>query len=100
MAKRERVAPKKRNIDWHSIKKSAAKCPVCHKSTATGVRLWKCYECNKKFCSDHIWAGQCNLKMKDTEEVRDVCSKCQEIKKYFDVKYYYEKAISSVQQRK
>ena len=40
--------------------------------------LANCYECNKRFCYDHIYCNQYNDKMKLEDEVRDVCLECIE----------------------
>jgi hypothetical protein len=59
-----------------------SKCPFPYCISKTD---FKCFECKKRFCALHIWSGQVKKSMKEDEAVRNICDKCKEEKKYFDM---------------
>lgn len=67
---------------WYkNIKKS--RCHICDKPQSSTNPIATCYECKEKFCYDHIYGGQINDKMKNTDAIRDICSKCRQKHSYF-----------------
>lgn len=54
-----------------------AKCSVCGKSRTYLNPMEVCFECKKKFCYDHIFGAQINLKMGKNEKGRNICEECQ-----------------------
>ena len=63
-----------------------ARCKKCNKAKYRLNPLARCYECKQKYCYDHIYGGQINDLMKDTDEVRNICEKCRELKNYQTLK--------------
>lgn len=62
-----------------------SKCYKCSSRRAYSNPLGKCWECEQKFCFDHIWSGQVNDSMKLTEEIRNICEQCKKINNYKDL---------------
>lgn len=62
-----------------------SRCSICDTPRGNQNPIWKCFECDKKFCFNHLWSAQVNDKMNLTSEVRDVCDSCKELKKYHHV---------------
>ena len=54
-----------------------SRCAKCGSKQSYLNSMLKCYECDKKFCSDHINASQMNDTVKKTDELRDICDDCQ-----------------------
>jgi len=59
---------------------SRSRCSICNTPRSYMNPMAKCWECEKKFCFDHIYGLQINDKMALTDEVRDICEECK--KKY------------------
>lgn len=55
-----------------------AKCAICGTKRNYTNPMAKCWECQKKYCFDHIFCGQVKVGMKETEEVRDICDNCRD----------------------
>jgi len=51
---------------------------ICNKCKQKASPRAICYECKKIFCFQDIWGGQVNDKMKETDEIRDICDSCKE----------------------
>lgn len=54
-----------------------SRCVVCQSPQSYINPMAKCFECKKKFCFSHIWSGQINKTMNNSEELRDVCKECK-----------------------
>ena len=60
-------------------------CEICGRRSRYTNPLWRCYECRKKFCTDHIYGGQLNASMKKTETIRDICESCKKKFNYYAI---------------
>ena len=57
-------------------------CFVCKTTQRHTNPMARCFECKNKFCFSHIFGGQVCKSMKENDEIRDVCAKCQKEFKY------------------
>ena len=53
-------------------------CAKCGSKRSYTNPVAKCFECKKKFCFDDISANQYNPKMKQNDELRDICDECKD----------------------
>jgi len=53
------------------------KCAKCGSKQHYTNPMAKCFECKKKYCFDHIWGIQVNNKMKENDELRNICDECK-----------------------
>ena len=54
-----------------------SQCFTCNSSRSYTNPMAKCWECEKKYCFDHIYSGQMNNGMKENDELRDICDNCK-----------------------
>ena len=69
------------------------RCAKCNKKRTYLNPLAKCYKCGQKFCFDHINCLQVNNKMKNTDELREICDECKyehEYKHWDDYKLKFQ----------
>lgn len=68
------------------VQNGKARCKKCNKAKYYLNPLARCYECKQKYCYDHIFSGQINNLMKDTDEIRNICDQCREVNNYQTIK--------------
>lgn len=57
-------------------------CHKCQSKKSYRNPMAKCYECQNKFCFDHIDGAQHKDGMSKNEEYRSVCDDCRKIHGY------------------
>ena len=57
--------------------KVVRRCSICNTPRTYTNPVWKCDQCGKFFCFDHLHGGQVNDKMKENEEVKNICKECK-----------------------
>mgnify|MGYP001559088178 CR=1 FL=1 len=52
-------------------------CSECNSKRSYTNPVWPCFECQKPFCFDHLWAGLFKDGMRQDELLRNVCDACK-----------------------